>query len=102
MRRFAATCTAVLLGLTACSDPGLEDTDRDESGEIAEEGDVGVMRLRLGDCLVVPDSMLDIEMEVTEVTEVTDFGGVPCSMTHNGEVVLNDLSFYDDYSDDWP
>ena len=100
MKFRAAVAVAALLALTACSDPSLEDADRDESGEIAEEGDVGVLRLQLGDCVVLPDAMISAETD--ETVEVTDMQGVPCSETHNGEVVLIDPTYYEDYDDDWP
>ena len=103
MRSRGAVVVAVLLALTACSDPTLEDADRDESGEIAEEGDIGVQRLQLGDCVVLPDAMISAEAaESDETVEVTEMQGRPCSEAHNGEVVLIDSTYYEDYSDDWP
>lgn len=101
MSRVTATFAVFLLGLTACSDPSLHDADRDESGEIADEGDIGVQRLQLGDCITLPDAMLAAEV-TDEPTEVVDFKGSPCSEPHNGEVVLTDPTFYDDDADDWP
>ena len=71
-RSATAVVVASLFALTSCSDPSLGDTEREESGEIAEEGNVGVQRLQLGDCLVLPESMLTLATaeESVELTEM--------------------------------
>ena len=101
IRGLTAAVGVPLLVLTACSDPSLGDTDRDESGEIVDAGDVGVQRLQVGDCLVMPDSQFAAE-SLDDTVAVTDYPAVPCSRTHNGEVVLVDSTYYEDYSEDWP
>lgn len=101
MRLMTVALGSCLVVSTSCSDPSREDTERDESGEIAEEGDVGVLRLQVGDCLMLPDSMVSASGE--KVTEVSNMKGLPCSDPHNGEVILIDETFYEDYAeDDYP
>jgi hypothetical protein len=102
MRLLTVALGSCLVMLTACSDdPGFEDTtERDESGEIAEAGDIGVMRLQLGDCLVLPDSMIPgPQGSLAERSVQTELQGVPCSASHNGEIVMIDEAFFEDYSD---
>lgn len=81
-RRTHLSCTAlgglVLLSLAACtSDAEQDSTERDESGAITEEGDLGVFALNVGDCVNSPD---DTEDGVSSMT------GVPCDEPHDGEV----------------
>jgi len=58
---------------------GIDDTTRDESGEIVESGDLGVFVTQLGDCLNADDPT---------ATEWTTTEGVPCSSPHHWQVVF--------------
>ncbi len=68
---------------------GIDDTTRDDQGQIVESGDLGVFVTQVGDCLnlVDPDSQL-----------VTKTQGVPCSNPHHWQVVYKgaiDLEEFD-------
>lgn len=79
MRR---SCLAVggiaALLVAACTSVAEQDaTERDESGDITEEGDLGVFALNVGDCVNQP----------SETGEgVSQLTGVPCDEPHDGEV----------------
>jgi hypothetical protein len=79
----------ILLG--ACSKVEGDTTARDESGVITEGGEVGVLALKVGDCLNDP-TVLDLS--ATEPSEVEAVAAVPCEETHTGEVVLVDDEFF--------
>lgn len=102
MRLLTVALGCCLLVLTACSDdPALEDTtEREESGEIVEAGQTGMLRLRLGDCVVLPEDVVTgaEEYQPGEDPDVllSSMEAVPCSEPHDGEVVLRDPSAFDD------
>jgi len=56
---------------------GIDDADRDASGEIVGAGDVGVAELEPGDCFDDPDDFEEV---------VYDVQAVPCSEPHDNEV----------------
>ena len=60
-------------------DPSTDLTNRDASGSISDSGFVGVFKLRVGDCVDLPEL-------TTAVTELAGMQGVPCSSLHDGEV----------------
>lgn len=63
-------------------------TQRDESGSVTSGGEVGVVVLRLGDCIAMS--------ELTDtVAEVDHLDSVPCSGPHGGEVVLLDEGYFE-------
>ncbi|MGF1595313.1 MAG: septum formation family protein [Acidimicrobiales bacterium] len=64
-----------LVGLGYTGLAGQDDTTRDDSGAIVEEGELGAFRIRLGDCLVGLDG------DAVESTR-----GVPCDQPHEFEV----------------
>jgi hypothetical protein len=70
-----ALASLALVGLAACGDETTADTDRNEEGEITEEGDVGVFSVQVGDCL-----------NGSATGEVSSFEGVPCDQPHTYEV----------------
>jgi len=76
-----AAAGAVLLG---CSDG----PDRDDSGRIIGEGDLGVFDFKVGDCFQDP------EVQSTGgVAGIADVEAVPCDTPHDNEVYyLHDLS----------
>ena len=75
--RVLAPLLAILVVASACSQASETDATRDDEGQIAEADDVGVFRLRTGDCVQLPD----------ESQEVETLEGVPCSDPHTGEVI---------------
>ena len=68
--------------LTAgCTAAGEQDATRDETtGEIVENEEVGVFRLQVGDCLVMPSGGIAGE-------EVETMEAIPCGEPHDGEVL---------------
>lgn len=74
-------CWVVLLGaltvggLGSC---GSDEPERDEQGAIAEEGDLSVQSVEVGDCFNDPDG-------VEEGVEVEALGAVPCAEPHDNE-----------------
>ena len=57
------------------------EADRDASGAIVEQGNLGAFTIRLGDCF---DNTLAFESD--EAGEVSSLPGVPCSGPHDNEV----------------
>jgi hypothetical protein len=58
---------------------GIDDTTRNEEGEIIESGDLGVFVTQLGDCLNADDP---------SATEWSTTKGVPCSSPHHWQVIF--------------
>lgn len=89
-----AILMCVLLG--ACSGSDVDTTDRNSAGEIVGAGEVGVERLRVGDCL--PRSQLEPGVDATASSaspaEVASFQAVPCAEPHGGEVVSVDPDLF--------
>lgn len=56
---------------------GLDDADRDDSGEIVSGGDLDVTKMQAGDCFNDPESLDEA---------VTHVAAVPCSEPHDNEV----------------
>lgn len=57
---------------------GVDDTTRNDSGQIIESGDLGVFVTQVGDCF---------NLEDPTVTAITVTQGVPCSSPHNWQVI---------------
>ena len=70
---FIAGVASVGLFLAACGSD--DDTTRDESGAIVEEGELSAFSISVGDCLVG-----------SAAGEVSGFDGVPCDQPHDNEV----------------
>ena len=69
-------CAAALAGCASADRPALDDdSTRDEFGRIVEPGDVGGLRLRVGDCFISGED------------EVEYVVAVPCATDHNSEVI---------------
>jgi hypothetical protein len=101
-RRAAAALVPVILLAAGCTDSSDADTtERDEDGAVVDEGQVGVFRLREGDCVQLPAALRDTGSADGDVTEVDDFEAVPCDELHDGEVVLVDDEFFADL-DEFP
>lgn len=58
---------------------GVDDTTRDESGVIVEEGDLGVFVTQVGDCFNPQDGA---------ATSLSVTTGVPCSDPHHWQVIF--------------
>lgn len=69
------------LSLVGCSQAAEQDATRDETtGEITENEDIGVFRLREGDCLLMPTGgIANQEVEAMEA--------IPCDEPHEAEVL---------------
>ena len=75
---FALLASALLVA--GCSSAGEQDATRDETGEVSENEDIGVLKLRQGDCLIMPsDGIAGEEVETLEA--------IPCTEPHDGEVL---------------
>jgi hypothetical protein len=62
---------AIFAGTGALSD----DTTRNETGEITASGGVGAYKVRIGDCVQMPD----------DATQVVSVEGVPCATPHDAQ-----------------
>ena len=72
----AALAGAFALGLVAgCGD---DEPTRDDEGAIAEEGDLGVTSVKVGDCFNDPEGAV-------EGVEVEALAAVPCDQPHDNE-----------------
>lgn len=72
----------------------LDDASRDDSGDIADAGDLDVMSLQVGDCFDDPEDLEEV---------VFDVAAVPCSGLHDNEVFAVQplgASFGDSYPGD--
>ncbi len=72
MRRLTRLVTLITFAALLAAGCGAE---RDDSGAIVEEGDVGLFDARTGDCLNVPDG-----------DQVVGFEGIPCDQPHDAQV----------------
>jgi hypothetical protein len=103
-RRPLHTSAALSLTLLACLATGCsqaaqqDDSERNESGTIVGDGDVGVFALRVGDCIDASGLLGKVEQaDPTEITEVEEFAALPCTELHSGEVITNDKQFYAEF-----
>ncbi len=80
MPRYLLTIAAVALLLSACTSAGEQDATRDDDGQVSENEEIGVFRLRQGDCLMMPNQGIGGE-------EVETLEAIPCDEPHDGEVL---------------
>ena len=74
-------------GYSQVSESSKDDSTRDDSGEIVAAGDVGVLVLKVGDCVQVPSELKSqLWSDTTELTIVTSFSAVPCTELHDAEL----------------
>jgi len=71
--RNVAIVLAAALAAVGCSS---DQTTRDETGAIVEEGDLGVFAVQEGDCINIPSA----------TNEISTFTGVACTEPHDGQV----------------
>ena len=69
-----------IIAIAAITFLGESEPERDETGAITEEGDLGVFGLRPGDCFDDPPGI------ITEDTEVESVDAIPCDQPHDNEV----------------
>ncbi len=80
-----------LVGLSAVGDwwanldLSTDSTTRDESGQITETGALGALKIRFGDCILIPDEFSEPSRD--ELVEFTKLVGVPCTELHDAEIV---------------
>jgi hypothetical protein len=87
MIRFIITGVAGV-GIVSAGAYALDQTTRDESGAIVQEGELGVFSFTTGDCVS------NLDMGGGNVEKAT---GVPCSQSHQAEVYAE--SFFEDNSE---
>ncbi len=80
MSRHLFAIAAIALLLTACTSAGEQDATRDDEGQVSENEEIGVFRLREGDCLMMPSQGIGGE-------EVETLDAIPCGEPHDGEVL---------------
>jgi Septum formation len=74
----------VLVGVLAgCGAADVDETTRDEQGVVTDGGELGVQKLRVGDCLDLGNTATQ------EEGEVEAFQAIPCDEPHQGEVYLS-------------
>jgi len=86
----------VVVSSCASSDANVDETERDDGGDVVEGGDVGVFRLRVGDCVQLPGGI-----DGGEAEEVAALEAISCTEEHTGEVVLVENQFFGD-PDEFP
>ena len=69
---------------------GIDDTSRNEYGEIVESGDLGVFVTQVGDCLNAEDP---------NSTEWSVTNGVPCSEPHHWQVIFKGTVTTNEYDE---
>ena len=73
-----------LAGYSQVSESNKDNSTRSESGEVVESGSVGVLVLKIGDCIQLPP-----EFDVDAPTDSTTFASlvaVPCTELHDAEL----------------
>ena len=78
------------VGIVSAGAWSLDQTKRDDSGAIIQEGELGVFNFKVGDCLT----------NVPETGEVEKAQGVPCAQSHQYEVFAE--TFIDSDSEEVP
>lgn len=74
-------------------------TTRDDQGQIVESGNLGVLVTKVGDCVLLPSSVLAYvrNLEGEDGMTLTQIQGVPCTELHDAEIVgeinFNDASY---------
>lgn len=82
-----------IFGAACTSEATADDSTRDDDGAIVEGGDVGVLRLEIGDCFDDPSASI-----TEEPIEVASVEAIPCSAPHDNQVAAK----FDLLGGDWP
>jgi len=80
----------------AQTDSAIDNTERNDTGEVVTEGDIGVLVLKLGDCVMLPSNALSDTMAPGDTVEVETLRGVPCNELHDGEIFYVHKFFSDE------
>lgn len=72
-----------IYGYLQVPDSKKDNTTRDENGEVIEAGDVGVMVLKIGDCVNIPNEVKTSDS--SETYKFSSFKVTPCTDLHDAE-----------------
>jgi len=76
-----------LFGYSRVSDSNVDETVRDSVGEVVQAGDVGVLVLKVGDCVQLPPEFKSQLLgTTTEPFTFSSFSAVPCTELHDAEL----------------
>ena len=74
-------------GYSQVSESSNDDSTRSDNGEIVEAGDVGVLVLKVGDCVQLPPEFKSQLLGTTsEPFTFSSFSAVPCTELHDAEL----------------
>jgi hypothetical protein len=101
LRRLTAAALIPLAFVAAsCSDSSqVDNTERDEDGEVVDGGAVGVFKLQEGDCVKLPSALGPSDDDQGGDVEVDAMEAIPCTELHDGEVILVDDQFFADLTE---
>ena len=96
-------------GYSQVSESSNDDSTRSDNGEIVEAGDVGVLVLKVGDCVQLPPAFKSQLLgDTSEIMTFYSFSAVPCTELHDAElfsIITINLSefpgeqvFFDEFS----
>jgi len=83
----------------AQTDSAIDNTERNDAGEVVTEGDIGVAVLKLGDCVMLPSNALSETTAPSDTVVVETLRGVPCNELHDGEVFYVHKFFSNEYAE---
>lgn len=89
LKKLAATATAGTIAWAGIS--AIDNTTRDEAGQIVSAGDLGAFVTKVGDCL----NGLSSQQSTVDVIQ-----GVPCTQAHHWQVVYKDNLNLSTFSED--
>ena len=81
--------------LAGCSTQ-VDETVRDDNGKILESGDMGALKIKVGDCI----NGIDIPEQTDTFIKVDTVKGVPCSGPHHWEAISTTQSNLSSYNSD--
>ena len=85
--RIAIFAVLGLFGYSQVSESSKDDSTRSDNGEIVEAGDVGVLVLKVGDCVQLPPEFKSQLLgDTSELMGFSSFSAVPCTELHDAEL----------------
>ena len=85
--RIAIFAVLGLFGYSQVSESSKDDSTRSDNGEIVEAGDVGVLVLKVGDCVQLPSEVKSQLLgDTSGLMTVFSFSAVPCTELHDAEL----------------
>lgn len=75
----------VVGGYSQVSESSKDETTRSETGEVIESGEVGVEKLKIGDCIQLPPES-NVGLTPTDTTAFASLVAVPCTKLHDAEL----------------